>query len=117
MRHFKAIVENGYQMLQSPEGKKVPRLTMTHIFQDISMLDRSGTCEFILLVNYKTTPGDEPCHYDHITGKLTMPDGEVLPVEILEFRDRIVYSDIPTVRAKCTVILPYETNHRNSENS
>lgn len=112
-KHFKAIVEKGYQILQTPGGERVSRIKTTCIFQG---REKVGECVFDLYVNYKSSD-PQPCKYDPDSQKLTMSNGEVLPVEILEYKPEVIDSEglkeVALVKAKCTVVFPYETGHKN----
>lgn len=105
---FKAIVENGYQFLQTPGGERVNRLTKTTITQTT---EKEAECEFSILVNYNSSVDPQPCKYDPKTHQLTTPIGEVLEVEILKYSPE-TYTRASEVTARCKVIFPYETNHK-----
>ena len=105
---FKAIVENGYQYLQTPGGERVNFLTKTTITQTV---EKEGECEFSLNVNYKSSDEKQPCKYDPNTKQLSTPNGEVLEVEIVKYTPE-TSTRVPEVTARCTVVFPYETNHK-----
>lgn len=107
-KHFKAIIQNGYQILQTPEGERINCLTKTKIIQDV---EKEAECVFSLLVNYKSSTEQQPFNYDPDTNKLSTPSGEVLDVEILNYRPE-TSTMMPEITARCTVIFPYETNHK-----
>lgn len=105
---FKAIVENGYQYLQTPGGERVNFLTKTTITQTV---EKEGECEFSLNVNYKSAGDPQPFQYDPNTNQLSTPGGEVLDVEILKYSGE-TSTRVDEVTAHCTVIFPYETKHK-----
>lgn len=105
---FKAIVENGYQILQTPGGERLNCLTKTTITQRV---EKEGECKFSLLVNYKSSDDQQPFKYDPENNQITSPIGEVLDVEILNYTPE-TSTRVPEVTARCTVIFPYETNHK-----
>lgn len=105
---FKAIVERGYQFLQTPGGERVNFLTKTTIIQSI---EKEGECVFSLNVNYKSSDEKQPFKYDPITNQIISPNGEVLDVEIVKYTPE-TSTRVPEVTARCTVIFPYETNHK-----
>lgn len=107
-KHFKAIVENGYQILQTPGGERVNFLTRTVIIQTV---EKTAECEFSLNVNYPSSSEKQPLKYDQFTKQLSTPSGEVLAVEILNYTPETSTS-VENVTARCTVIFPYETKHR-----
>lgn len=105
---FKAIVENGYQILQTPGGERVSHLTKTTINQTIEI---EAECKFSLLVNYKSVDNPKPFNYDPKTNQLSTHNGEVLDVEILNYSPETP-TRVSEVTARCSVIFPYETNHK-----
>lgn len=110
-KHFKAIVENGYQILQTPSGERVNYLIETKITQTV---EKVAVCVFSLNVNYKMSNGPQPFKYDHTTKKLSTPGGEVLEVEILKYSPETSVT-VPIVTARCAVVFPYETNHEKAQ--
>ena len=105
---FKAIVENGYQFLQTPGGERVNFLTKTTITQTV---EKDGECEFSLNVNYKSSDEKQPFKYDPDANQIITPNGEVLEVEIVKYTPETSRL-VSEVTARCTVVFPYETNHR-----
>lgn len=101
---FKAIVEKGYQILQSPKGERINEIIETCITQGY---DKSkAVCLFSVLVNYNNSP-----IYDPVEKTLKTPSGEKLPVEIITYKPN--GTDEPDkVFVRCAVEFPYETNHQ-----
>jgi hypothetical protein len=109
---FKAFVEMGYQYLQSPGGQKIWYLTFTQIKQGVSHT-KGADCEFWLNVNYEVSNVDEfqqPCKYNPESGQLSMPNGEILPVEVIEYTPGTMQK-VPHLKVKCKVEFPYDTKH------
>lgn len=105
MAALKVIIENGYQILQSPKGERINQIIETNITQgyDKSM----AVCHFSVLVNFNDSP-----IYDPIEKTLKTPLGEKLPVEIITYQPTGTDEPVDKVFAKCAVEFPYETNHR-----
>lgn len=108
-KHFKAIVENGYQILQTPGGERINYVTETSIKQDI---EKIGTCVFSAIVNYQSSSDLKTLKYNPETKKLSSPNGEVLEVEILNFNPETI-TRAGSVKVRCTVVFPYDTGHKN----
>lgn len=108
-KHFRAIVEDGYQILQTPGGERVNYLTKTVIAQTH---EKVGECVFSVNVNYKTSLHLKPLNYDPETKTLRTPSGEVLEVEILSHRPK-TSTEVENATFKCSVVFPYETGHKN----
>lgn len=102
---FKAIVENGYQILQTPGGERVNRIIETIICQGIEK--EEATCQFTALVNF-----NDSLIYDTETNELKTGLGEVLNVKILRFAPISNQHPVDAITAKCSVIFPYDTNHQ-----
>lgn len=105
---FKAIVENGYQFLQTPGGERVNYLLKTTITQDT---EKKGKCIFSVNVNYDYESSS--LIYDAEKQQLKTRSGEILEVEVVEFIPK-KNNDKPvdSVVVGCSVIFPYETNHK-----
>lgn len=84
------------------------RLTKTTITQTT---EKEAQCVFSILVNFKVDDGTQPFTYDPNTNQLSTPNGEVLDVEIVKY-SRQTSTRVDEVTARCTVIFPYETNHK-----
>ena len=102
---LKAIVENGYQILQTPNGKRINYLTLTQITQTT---EKEAECVFEVNANYKGGDLESLLFYPEYL-KLITQAGEVLEVEILDYKN--VDRALDKVKVKCTVTFPYETNH------
>lgn len=103
---FLAIVENGYQFLQSPDGERLNYITKTTITQTT---DKVAKCIFSINVNY---PGGLPsCQYDPKTMKLTTPSGEILDMEIADYSPE-TSKTVESLTVGCLVVFPYETKHK-----
>ncbi len=107
-KHFKAIVENGYQILQTPGGERVNFLLKTNIIQDAQKV---GKCIFSANVNYNPEP-PSALIYDVRKNQLSTHSGEILEVDLLEFMPKNEEKPVDSVIVACTVIFPYETNHK-----
>jgi hypothetical protein len=106
---LKAIVENGYQILQSPGGERINYLTSTKIIQDTNKV---ADCVFSLYVNNIGNKEKPSCKYDPFSEHLITPSGERLFVHVLTFSPRDTEKQAcDEITAKCTVIFPYETRH------
>lgn len=106
MKSFKAYVSRGKQLLLSPGGEHIPRLVWTEIYQNMS---EPGQCSFRALVN---GPADEGyMQYSDQTERLTMPSGEILPVEVIFYRpsEIIAGESCDELTVKCTVEFPFDT--------
>lgn len=101
MDRLKVIVQNGFQLLESPAGEKIPRLTRTVITQGIDKTN--ATCQFSALVNLSP----DSLLYDNDSGILSMPSGEILTVTI--FKNTTLTNGIQEISALALIELPYET--------
>lgn len=99
------IIERGMQLLQTPEGEKLPRVIETLVKQFAA---EAGQCQFTMYVN---SPG--LCQYDDIKKRLTTPGGKHLrKVEVIRTKPAESQLIPAMVLCKCQIAFHYDTSHK-----